>query len=209
MPHDKITAPIAAELEDSNIYPLIDQNRIAQRIAILANSINQHYQHTDKLIVVGLLRGSFVFIADLVRLLTVPVEVDFMTVSSYGNTTISSGDVKILKDLDTSIADCDVMLIEDIVDTGNTLTKILAMLATRRPKSLSVCAMLDKPSRREVDVPIEWSGFVIPNFFVVGYGIDCAQLNRNLPYIGYVRTDGDSSSTLFGDDPAQDGKDGP
>ncbi len=179
------------------IHTLIDKDRIDARLRVLAKEINEHYRDTEKLVVIGLLRGSFIFIADLVRLLTIPVEVDFMTVSSYGNTTVSSGDVQILKDLDSSIAGYDVMLIEDIIDSGNTLTRVLAILKTRNPKSISVCAMLDKPSRRTVEVPIDWSGFIIPNLFVVGYGIDCAQLNRNIPYIGYVITNDDSSGDLF------------
>lgn len=197
MENNQSTPVVLTQDGNHTIHTLIDQDRINARLRVLAQEINEHYRHTEKLVVVGLLRGSFIFIADLVRLLTIPVEVDFMTVSSYGNATASSGDVQILKDLDTSIADFDVMLIEDIIDSGNTLTRVLAMLKTRHPKSISVCAMLDKPSRRMVEVPIDWSGFVIPNLFVVGYGIDCAQLNRNIPYIGYVITDNDSSGELF------------
>ena len=176
------------------VYPLISGEQIVVRLQALADQINGHYADTQKLVVVGLLRGSFVFIADLVRLLTIPLEVDFMTASSYGSGTVSSGDVQIRKDLDTSIKGLDVMVVEDIVDTGNTLTRVLEILRTREPRSLSVCAMLDKPSRREVPVNIDWTGFVIPNVFVLGYGIDCAQLDRNIPYIGYVRTEGDDAS---------------
>ncbi|MCH9704750.1 MAG: hypoxanthine phosphoribosyltransferase [Proteobacteria bacterium] len=182
------------------IYPLIDEAQITARLEDLAAQINARYTGTKRLVVVGLLRGSFIFIADLVRLLEIPVEVDFMTVSSYGDDTISSGDVRVRKDLDTSIADFDVMLVEDIIDTGNTLTKVLDLLKTRNPKSLSVCAMLDKPSRRQVAVNIDWSGFIIPNVFVVGYGIDCAQLDRNIPFIGYVKTEGDESGDLFNEE---------
>ena len=191
------------QLSSSNgkiIYPLIGRQKIHGRLNALAADINARYANTQKLVVVGLLRGSFIFIADLVRLLKVPVEVDFMTVSSYGDAKMSSGDVRIRKDLDTSILGLDVMVVEDIVDTGNTLTKVLEILRTRQPKSLSVCAMLDKPSRREVPVSVDWAGFTIPNVFVVGYGIDCAQLDRNIPYIGYVRTDGDASSGLLFED---------
>ena len=182
------------------IYPLIDEAQITARLEDLAAQINARYTGTKRLVVVGLLRGSFIFIADLVRRLEIPVEVDFMTVSSYGDDTISSGDVRVRKDLDTSIADFDVMLVEDIIDTGNTLTKVLDLLKTRNPKSLSVCAMLDKPSRRQVAVNIDWSGFIIPNVFVVGYGIDCAQLDRNIPFIGYVKTEGDESGDLFNEE---------
>lgn len=188
-------AELGAELSGggNRIFPLITEARIAARLAELAGEINGRYAHSEKLVVVGLLRGSFIFIADLVRRLSVPLEVDFMTVSSYGSGTVSSGDVRVRKDLDTSIAGLDVMVVEDIVDTGNTLTRVLALLNTRRPKSLAVCAMLDKPSRREAEVRVDWTGFVIPNVFVVGYGIDCAQLDRNIPYIGYVKTAGDGA----------------
>lgn len=186
----------------ADIKPLIDATQINDRLREIADDINRRYADSDKLVVVGLLRGSFIFIADLVRLLTVPVEIDFMVVSSYGNETVSSGEVRIRKDLDTAIAGLDVMVVEDIVDTGNTLTKVLEVLGTRQPKSLSVCAMLDKPSRREIEVKVDWAGFTIPNVFVVGYGIDCAQLDRNVPYIGYLDTEGDGSSgRLFNDEP--------
>ena len=136
--------------------------------------------------VVGLLRGSFVFIADLVREIELPVEVDFIEASSYGNATVSSREVPILKDLRGEIEGRDVLVVEDIIDTGRTLSHVLAILGTRRPKRLEVCALLDKPSRREVEVRAKWVGFEIPDEFVVGYGIDYAQRNRNLPHIGKV-----------------------
>ncbi|MFP4043861.1 MAG: hypoxanthine phosphoribosyltransferase, partial [Rhodosalinus sp.] len=141
----------------------------------------------DKLVVVGLLRGSFVFIADLVRELDLPVEVDFLEASSYGNAMESSREVRILKDLRGEIEGRDVLVVEDIVDTGHTLAHVLTLLRARRPRRLKCIALLDKPTRREVEVHADWTGFEIPDEFVVGYGIDYAQRNRNLPYIGKVR----------------------
>ncbi len=169
------------------IEELISAKAIAARVESLAREISGFYKGTDKLVVVGLLRGSFVFIADLVRELDLPVEVDFLEVSSYGNSTESSREVRILKDLRGEIEGRDVLLVEDIVDTGHTLRHVLEILGTRHPGRIEVCALLDKPSRREVDVKARWIGFEIPDKFVVGYGIDYAQRNRNLPHIGAVR----------------------
>jgi len=166
---------------------LISAKSIAARVEALAREISEHFAGTEKLVVVGLLRGSFIFIADLVRELDLPVEVDFLEVSSYGNATESSREVRILKDLRGEIEGRDLLVVEDIVDTGRTLSHVLDILATRHPKRVEVCALLDKPSRREVDVKARWIGFEIPDKFVVGYGIDYAQRNRNLPHIGAVR----------------------
>ena len=166
---------------------LITEAEIAARTNNLARQITDHYKGTEQLVVVGLLRGSFVFIADLVRRLALPVEVDFMTVSSYGNDTVSSRQVRIIQDLETAIKNRDVLIVEDIVDTGHTMHHVQALLESREPRSLEVCALLDKPSRREVEVDVRWIGFEIPDEFVVGYGIDYAQRNRNLPFIGKVR----------------------
>ena len=166
---------------------LISAKSIAARVESLAREISEHFAGTEKLVVVGLLRGSFIFIADLVRELDLPVEVDFLEVSSYGNSTESSREVRILKDLRGEIEGRDLLVVEDIVDTGRTLSHVLDILATRHPKRVEVCALLDKPSRREVDVKARWIGFEIPDKFVVGYGIDYAQRNRNLPHIGAVR----------------------
>jgi hypoxanthine phosphoribosyltransferase len=127
------------------------------------------------------------FIADLVRRLALPVEVDFMTVSSYGNDTVSSRQVRIIQDLETAIKDRDVLIVEDIVDTGYTLSQVQKILQTRAPNSLASCTLLNKPSRREVDVTVDWVGFEIPDSFVIGYGIDFAQQGRNLPHIGVVK----------------------
>jgi hypoxanthine phosphoribosyltransferase len=169
------------------IDELITAKSIAARVETLAREITRHFSGTDKLIVVGLLRGSFVFIADLVRELDLPVEVDFLEASSYGDGMESSREVRILKDLRGEIAGRDVLVVEDIVDTGFTLSHVVRLLQSREPKRLEVCALLDKPTRREVDIRATWTGFVIPDEFVVGYGIDFAQRNRNLPFIGKVR----------------------
>jgi hypoxanthine phosphoribosyltransferase len=169
------------------IDEMISAKSIAARVEGLAREISDFYAGTDKLVVVGLLRGSFIFIADLVRELDLPVEVDFLEVSSYGNATQSSREVRILKDLRSPIEGRDVLVVEDIVDTGHTLKRVLEMLVTRWPARLQACALLDKPSRREVEVKAKWVGFEIPDTFVVGYGIDYAQRNRNLPHIGAVR----------------------
>ncbi len=169
------------------IDELISAKAVAARVEGLAREISTYFAGTDKLVVIGLLRGSFIFIADLVRELDLPVEVDFLEVSSYGDSTESSREVRILKDLRGKIEGRDVLVVEDIIDTGHTLTRVLEILKTRKPARLEVCALLDKPSRREVAVRARWIGFEIPDAFVVGYGIDYAQRNRNLPHIGTVR----------------------
>jgi hypoxanthine phosphoribosyltransferase len=169
------------------IEPMISAKQIAARIEALARDIAAAFAGTEKLVVVGLLRGSFVFIADLVRELDLDVEVDFIETSSYGNAMQSSREVRILKDLRGDIAGRDVLVVEDIVDTGHTLAHVLALLASRGPARLRTIALLDKPARREADITADWTGFEIPDAFVVGYGIDYAQRNRNLPYIGTVR----------------------
>ena len=152
-----------------------------------SNFTNYNFFDTDKLVVVGLLRGSFVFIADLVRELDLPIEVDFLETSSYGDGMESSREVRILKDLRGTIEGRDVLVVEDIVDTGYTMSHVIRLLKGRKPAKLRSIALLDKPSRREVEVSSDWIGFEIPDEFVVGYGIDFAQRNRNLPYIGKVR----------------------
>ncbi len=169
------------------IDQMISAKSIAARIEDLAAEITESFSETDKLVVVGLLRGSFVFIADLVRELELPVEVDFLEASSYGDSTESSREVRIMKDLRGKIEGRDVLVVEDIVDTGHTLTAVTSLLKSRDPRRLETIALLDKPSRREVDIKASWTGFEIPDEFVVGYGIDFAQRNRNLPFIGKVR----------------------
>ncbi|MBE3638466.1 hypoxanthine phosphoribosyltransferase [Mangrovicoccus algicola] len=169
------------------IDQMISAKAIAARIEALAREIETTYAGVDKLVMVGLLRGSFIFIADLVRELDIGIEVDFIEASSYGDATESSREVRILKDLRSGIEGRDVLVVEDVVDTGFTLHHVTNMLASRNPRSLATIALLDKPSRREVDFAARWIGFEIPDEFVVGYGIDFAQRNRNLPYIGKVR----------------------
>ncbi len=176
------------------IDQMISAKSIAARIEELSGDIEQEFAGTDKLIVVGLLRGSFVFIADIVRELDLPVEVDFLEASSYGDGMESSREVRILKDLRGAIEARDVLVVEDIVDTGHTLNHVTQMLLSRKPARLKSIALLDKPTRREVDFRSDWIGFEIPDEFVVGYGIDFAQRNRNLPYIGKVRFTEDNTA---------------
>ncbi|BAE73757.1 Hypoxanthine phosphoribosyltransferase [Sodalis glossinidius str. 'morsitans'] len=172
-----------------HVEVMISEQDIAKRIAELGQSISEHYRDSNsEMILVGLLRGSFMFMADLCRVVTVSHEVDFMTASSYGSGMSSSSDVKILKDLDEDIRGKDVLIVEDIIDSGNTLSRVREILALRQPKSLAICTLLDKPDRREVKVTVEWVGFTIPDEFVVGYGIDYAQHYRYLPYVGKVVT---------------------
>jgi hypoxanthine phosphoribosyltransferase len=166
---------------------LVTEEQIQETVKRLGAEITEHFKNTEReLIVVGLLRGSFVFMADLVRQIKLPLVVDFMTVSSYGDGTVSSGDVKIIMDLDMSIENRDVMLVEDIVDTGNTFSKVIRMMNNRNPKSLSICTFLNKPECRTADVHVDFCGMDVPNKYVVGYGLDSAQKYRNLPYIGVL-----------------------
>jgi len=165
---------------------MISEQEVQDRVNELGKQITEHYKGSEDLVLVGLLRGSFVFMADLARAIDLTHQVDFMTASSYGNSMESSRDVRILKDLDDDIQGKDVLLVEDIIDTGNTLTKVKEILSLRDPKSIEICTLLDKPSRREVEVDTKWIGFEIPDEFVVGVGIDYAQKYRHLPYIGKV-----------------------
>lgn len=174
-------------MKDHVVDIMISEAEVMARVDALAEDINQHFAGTEKLVVIGLLRGSFVFIADLARRLSLPVEIDFIEASSYGDGTVSSREVRILKDLRAPIEGLDVLVVEDLIDTGHTLNHVTKMLKARKPKRLEICTLLDKPSRREVEVDAAFIGFEIPDEFVVGYGIDYAQRNRNLPYIGKVR----------------------
>jgi hypoxanthine phosphoribosyltransferase len=165
---------------------LITEEQLRSGVGELAERINRDY-NGEELLVVGILRGAFVFLADLVRRLTMPVVIDFVAVSSYGDDTQSSGVVRILKDLDESIAGRHVLLVEDIIDTGLTLKYLYENLKARHPASLKVCTLLDKPSRRLVDFNPDYAGFTIPDYFVVGYGLDCGQRYRNLPMVCVIR----------------------
>ena len=161
---------------------LVAEDDLQRRIGELGAEISRDYQGRD-LVMIGVLRGAVLFLADLMRSLTVPCEIDFMAVSSYGSSTDSSGVVRILKDLDSSIEGRDVLLVEDIVDSGLTLLYLMRNLGARDPSSLEVCALLTKPERRRVELPIKYVGFEIPNRFAIGYGLDHAQRYRNLPYV--------------------------
>lgn len=172
----------------AQIDVMISGEDIQQRITELAEQINRDYANSDKeLVLVGLLRGSVIFMADLCRKIDKLHELDFMTVSSYGNSTTSSRDVRILKDLDGEIGGKDVLVVEDIIDSGNTLSKVIEILETRNPASIQLCTLISKPSRREVDIAVRYIGFEIPDAFIVGYGLDYAQKYRHLPFIGLVQ----------------------
>ena len=165
---------------------LISQQELQRRIAELGAQISTDYDGLDPLLLC-VLKGGYVFLADLTRALTIPHSVDFMAVSSYGANTESSGVVRILKDLDVDISGRHVLIVEDIIDTGFTLTYLLDNLRVRNPASLRLCTLLNKPSRREVDLEIDYVGFVIPNEFVVGYGLDYGENYRNLNFVGVLR----------------------
>ena len=164
---------------------LLDADQIARRIETLAGRITDDYAERDP-VLVSVLKGSIIFLGDLVRRLDFPLAIDLMEVSSYGGATESSGLVRILKDLSRSIEGRDVLVVEDIIDTGLTLNYLLGYLRGKSPASIAVCALLDKPARRLVDIPIDYLGFQIPDRFVVGYGLDFDERYRNLPYVGVL-----------------------
>jgi len=173
-------------LADDIAQVLISEEQIKERTRQLARQIDDDYRGKD-LLMICVLKGGVMFLADLMRLLSIPHAIDFMATSSYGSTTESSGVVRILKDLDGPIEGRHVLLVEDIIDTGLTLHYLLRMLQQRKPASIRVCTLLNKQSRRKIDVPIDYIGFDIPNAFVVGYGLDYAQLYRNLPFVGVLK----------------------
>ncbi|ANZ22425.1 hypoxanthine phosphoribosyltransferase [Buchnera aphidicola (Diuraphis noxia)] len=169
------------------IKVIISEKALDARVRELGQEITKKYKNsTNTMILIALLRGSFVFIADLCRRIEIQHEIDFMTTSSYGRGIVSSGDVKIIKDLDEDIYNKHVLIVEDVIDSGKTLSKVLDILKLRKPKSLSICTLLDKPECREVNINVDFIGFSIPDDFIVGYGIDYAQSYRYLPYIGKV-----------------------
>ncbi|MDO9546152.1 MAG: hypoxanthine phosphoribosyltransferase [Pelolinea sp.] len=166
---------------------LIDEKQIHQRNAELGKLISQDYKNSNDLLLICILRGAFIFLSDLSRQITIPHAMDFMAISSYGSgSRSSSGVVRINMDLTTNINGKDVLIVEDIIDSGNTLSYVLEMLSTRKPTSLNVCTLLDKFERREVNIPIRYTGFRIPDKFVFGYGLDLDEMYRNLPFIGVV-----------------------
>jgi hypoxanthine phosphoribosyltransferase len=175
-----------AELDRAVSEVLIDERALRMRIEELGEEVSSFYEGRE-LLLVGVLKGAVFFMADLMRQITVPCEVDFMAISSYGAATDSSGVVRILKDLDINIEGRHVLVVEDIIDSGLTLSYLIRNLKSRAPASLEVCALLTKPARRAMDVDVRWVGFEIPNRFVIGYGLDFAERYRNLPYVGVLR----------------------
>jgi len=167
---------------------LIGEQELQARIAELGVEISRDYAGRD-LLLVGVLKGAVFFMADLMRELTVPCEIDFMAISSYGAGTDSSGVVRILKDLDINISGRDVVVVEDIIDSGLTLSYLMRSLKARKPATVEICALLTKPERREVEVPVAYVGFEIPNKFVIGYGLDFDERYRNLPYVAVLHPD--------------------
>ena len=173
------------EIEVGVAEVLIDEETLRDRVAELGAEISVDYAGRD-LMLIGVLKGAVFFMADLMRTIDVHCEVDFMAISSYGASTDSSGVVRILTDLDANIEGRNVLVVEDIIDSGLTLSYLMRNLESREPASLEVCALLTKPARREIDVPVRWIGFEIPNRFVVGYGLDFAERYRNLRYVGVL-----------------------
>ena len=176
------------ELERGVGEMLIDADALRSRVAELGEEVSAYYEGRD-LLLVGVLKGAVFFMADLMRHLTVPCEVDFMAISSYGASTDSSGVVRILKDLDINVENRNVLVVEDIIDSGLTLSYLMRTLEAREPASLEVVTLLTKLARREIDVAVRWVGFEIPNRFVIGYGLDFAERYRNLPYVGVLNED--------------------
>ncbi len=182
-------ATASSALPSHRIDVLISEERIRQRVRELGEAISRDFaDHTEPLLLVGVLKGAALFIADLIRTIARPVEFDFVAISSYGAATHTSGEVRILKDLDASVAGKHVLIVEDIIDTGLTLrfSYLIESLRARHARSVGVCVLLDKPSRRRVDVPVNYSGFEIPDQFVIGYGMDYSENYRGLPYIGVL-----------------------
>jgi len=175
-----------AEAGDGIGETLVPEDDLRARVAELGAELSRDYADRD-LVMVGVLKGAVLFIADLMRALEIPCEVDFMALSSYGSSTDSSGVVRILKDLDASIQDRDVLVVEDIIDSGLTLHYLMKNLNAREPRSLEVCSLLIKPERKRVELPIKYVGFEIPNEFAIGYGLDHRQRYRNLPYVAALR----------------------
>lgn len=170
---------------NDKIRVMIEESEIDKRISEMAAQISKDYAG-ETIHLICILKGGVFFMTELAKRITVPVSIDFMSVSSYGNAQVSSGRVRILKDLDESIEGRSVLIVEDIIDSGRTLSYLLDTLSVRRPKSIKLCTLLDKPSRREAEVQVEYTGFSIPDEFVVGYGLDYSQFYRNLPYVGVV-----------------------
>lgn len=176
--------------ESISVY--ISEEEIKKKIKELGKKITEDYKNVEgKLLLVSVLKGAVVFMTDLMREIDLPLSIDFMIVSSYGSSTVSRGNVKIVKDLDINISDYNILIVEDILDSGYTLSKIIEMLKTRNPKSLKLCTFLNKPDRRVANVELDYCGFVIPDEFIVGYGLDYDEKYRNLPYVGIIHFEED------------------
>lgn len=165
---------------------LLSEEQLRRRVQELGRQISQDYQGKE-LLMIGVLRGAVMFMSDLARAISVPVAIDFMAVSSYGSSTSSSGVVRILKDLDEEVAGKDVLIVEDIIDSGLTLSYLLQNIQSRKPASVRICTLLNKPERRKVSLDVAYNGFTVPDEFVVGYGLDYAEKYRNLPFIGVLK----------------------
>lgn len=173
-------------MENDILKVLITEEELREKITALGRQISEDYRDKN-LLMVSVLKGSVVFMADLMRAITIPCEIDFMSVSSYGSGVKTSGVVKIVKDLDIDLHDSDLLIVEDILDSGMTLSYIKQMLKQRGTKSIRICTLLDKPERRQVDLTPDYAGFTVPDEFVVGYGLDYAEKYRNLPYVGVLK----------------------
>ncbi len=172
-------------MKDVKVY--LSEKEIKEKVAELGRKISEDYRGSDKnLLVIAVLKGSVIFLSDLIRNIDVDLVIDFMVISSYGRSTVSKGNVKIIKDLDINIHSYDLLIVEDILDSGYTLSKLIEILKVRNPKSLKICALLDKPDRRVVNVDLDYCGFTVPDEFIVGYGLDYDEKYRNLPYIGIL-----------------------
>ena len=172
---------------DDISHVLLTEEEIQCRVRELGAQLSRDYADSDEVMLICILRGAVMFFADLARAMSVPVQMDFMGISSYGNENKTSGIVRITKDIDTSITDRDVVIAEDIMDSGLTLSHLTKLLASRNPASMKICCLLDKPERRECEISPDYCGFIIPNKFVVGYGLDYAGKYRNLPYVGVLK----------------------
>ncbi len=165
---------------------LFSKEEIQARIEELGKQITEDYKDAKSLLVIGILKGSCVFYADLIREINLPIEIEFMSVSSYQDSSMSSGEVKIIKDVGTTVALKHVLFVEDIIDTGFTMSKVMEMFHERGAASVKLCSLLSKPDRRKVEIPIDYLGFTIPDEFVIGYGLDFAERYRNLPFVGVL-----------------------
>ena len=165
---------------------LFDRETISKRVKELAKEITEDYKGKD-LVCICLLKGGVLFLTDLIKEIDLDLEIDFMDVSSYGASTVSSGEVRILKDLDASVKDRDLLIVEDIIDTGVTLSKVVELLKSRQARSIEIVSFLNKPDRRKIDMDVKYIGYEIPDYFVVGYGLDFDEKYRNLPYVGYLK----------------------